>query len=275
MPELLAMGARFLVATGILILFLALKNGLSVFQIPKREYLTASLLGIGTLASGIGTVAIAERHIPTGVASLIVAALPIWVALFRTIAKESIPGATWLGTIVGFIGVIILLQPGGIKPISGANSTEVVFYMLLVLLGNFLWAFFTFISPKLQLPRNLLLFTSIEMFAAGIFLLLIGLIRGESFSGFSDSSMDSWVWFWYLVFVGSIIAYTAYLWLVVNAPVSLIATYAYVNPVIAVLLGVLFLNEVITLNYALGGAVIILGVLVVVTAESRRRKRSE
>ena len=87
--------------------------------------------------------------------------------------------------------------------------------------------------------------------------------------------MDSWVWFWYLVFVGSIIAYTAYLWLVVNAPVSLIATYAYVNPVIAVLLGVLFLNEVITLNYALGGAVIILGVLVVVTAESRRRKRSE
>lgn len=269
------MGARFLVATGILILFLALKNGLSVFQIPKREYLTASLLGIGTLASGIGTVAIAERHIPTGVASLIVAALPIWVALFRTIAKESIPGATWLGTIVGFIGVNILLQPGGIKPISGANSTEVVFYMLLVLLGNFLWAFFTFISPKLQLPKNLLLFTSIEMFAAGIFLLLIGLIRGESFSGFSDSSMDSWVWFWYLVFVGSIIAYTAYLWLVVNAPVSLIATYAYVNPVIAVLLGVLFLNEVITLNYALGGAVIILGVLVVVTAESRRRKRSE
>jgi drug/metabolite transporter (DMT)-like permease len=75
-----------------------------------------------------------------------------------------------------------------------------------------------------------------------------------------------------LVTVGSIIAYTAYLWLVVNAPVSLTATYAYVNPVIAVLLGVLFLNEVITLSYAIGGAVIILGVLVVVTSESRRRE---
>jgi drug/metabolite transporter (DMT)-like permease len=82
----------------------------------------------------------------------------------------------------------------------------------------------------------------------------------------------SWFWFWYLVTVGSIIAYTAYLWLVVNAPVSLTATYAYVNPVIAVLLGVLFLNEVITLSYAIGGAVIILGVLVVVTSESRRRE---
>jgi drug/metabolite transporter (DMT)-like permease len=245
-----------------------------MFRIPRREYLTASSLGIGALALGIGTVAIAEKHIPTGVASLIIAALPLWVVLFRTLSRESIPGSTWIGTLVGFLGVIILVQPGGIKPISSSDSDEVIFYMFLVVVGNFIWAFSTYVAPRLQLPKNLLLFTAIEMTAAGIALLLAGYIYGERFSEFSESSFESWFWFAYLVIVGSIIAFTAYLWLVVNAPVSLVATYAYVNPVIAVLLGVLFLEEIITFNYAIGGIIIILGVLVVVTSESKRRREA-
>jgi len=147
-----------------------------------------------------------------------------------------------------------------------------MFYISLVVIGNFIWAFSTFIAPKLQLPKNLLLFTAIEMLAASFALIFSGLIRGERFSKFSQSSFESWFWLGFLVLVGSIIAFTAYLWLVVNAPVSLVATYAYVNPVIAVLLGVLFLNEVITLDYAIGGIIIILGVLVVVTSESRRKR---
>jgi drug/metabolite transporter (DMT)-like permease len=274
MPPLLSMGVRFLVASTLILIYLFLKLGRAVLQIPKKEYLTASTLGIGALAVGIGTVAIAEKHIPTGVASLIIAALPLWVVLFRTLSRELIPGLTWIGTLIGFGGVVILVKPGGIEPISTSNSDEVIFYMLLVVIGNFIWAFSTFIAPKLQLPKNLLLFTAIEMVAASIALIFAGLIRGERFSEFSQSTLESWFWFGYLVIVGSIIAFTAYLWLVVNAPVSLVATYAYVNPVIAVLLGVLFLNEIITFNYAIGGIIIILGVLIVVTSESRRKREA-
>jgi drug/metabolite transporter (DMT)-like permease len=101
---------------------------------------------------------------------------------------------------------------------------------------------------------------------------LAGFIKGEEFSDFIDGSSWSWLWFVYLVIFGSIIAYSAYLWLVQNAPVSLTATYAYVNPVIAVALGAIFLDEVITASYAVGGLIIVLGVLVVVSAESRKPK---
>jgi drug/metabolite transporter (DMT)-like permease len=89
----------------------------------------------------------------------------------------------------------------------------------------------------------------------------------------SEATPSSWFWFSYLVVIGSILAYSAYLWLVVNAPVSLIATYAYVNPVIAIILGIIFLEEVITKNYALGGLIILLGVLTVVTSESRAKEK--
>ena len=109
------------------------------------------------------------------------------------------------------------------------------------------------------------------MFAGGISLTLAGLVKGESISDFLDASHWSWLWFWYLVFFGSILAYSAYLWLVTNAPVGLTATYAYVNPVIAVTLGAIFLDEVITLNYAIGGAIIVLGVLIVVSGESKKK----
>jgi len=108
--------------------------------------------------------------------------------------------------------------------------------------------------------------------AGGVSLTLAGFIKGEEISDFMDGSSWSWLWFVYLVIFGSIIAYSAYLWLVQNAPVSLTATYAYVNPVIAVALGAIFLDEVITASYAVGGLIIVLGVLVVVSAESRKPK---
>lgn len=273
MPPLLSMGVRFLAAAILLGVYLLVRKGISIFRIPRQEILSASFLGVLTLAFGIGTVAIAEEHIPTGVASLIIAALPLWIALFRTIAREKISKLTWLGTVIGFLGVVVLLQPGSIEPINNATSTEVTFYMFIVLIGNLAFAFGTFISPRFQLPKNLLLFTTIEMAAAGIFMLFAALIRGEDFSRLIEATPSSWFWFSYLVVIGSILAYSAYLWLVVNAPVSLIATYAYVNPVIAIILGIIFLEEVITKNYALGGLIILLGVLTVVTSESRAKEK--
>lgn len=269
------MGIRFTLAGALLLIFVWLRKGKDEFVIPRAEYFFASLLGFVTLGFGLGNVAVSSKHVPTGVVSLIIAALPLWIALFRSIARERISKLTWLGTIVGFAGVVILLKPGSIESVSGVDSQTLFFYMFMVLIGNVGWALGTYLAPRFPIPKNSLLFTGVEMFAGGIALTIAAFVRGESLADFLDASSSSWFWFIYLVFVGSIAGYSAYLWLVMNAPVSLTATYAYVNPVIAVLLGVLFLNERITLNYAFGGAVILLGVLIVVSSEGGKRQESK
>jgi len=269
MPPLLSMGIRFTLAGLILLAFIRSTKGSKEFAIPRPEILSASVLGFVTLGFGLGNVAVSSKHVPTGVVSLIIAALPLWIALFRTVAREKISKRSWLGTLVGFAGVVILLKPGSIESVSGVDSQTLFFYMFMVLIGNIGWALGTYLAPRFPIPKNSLLFTGIEMLAGGIALTIAALVRGEELSDFLDASNTSWFWFFYLVFVGSIAGYTAYLWLVMNAPVSLTATYAYVNPVIAVILGVLFLNETITLNYALGGAIILLGVLTVVSSERK------
>jgi drug/metabolite transporter (DMT)-like permease len=144
--------------------------------------------------------------------------------------------------------------------------------MFMVLLGNIGWALGTFLAPKFPLPKNTLVFTAYEMLAGGVSLTVAGLIKGESINDFLDATSWSWLWFVYLIIFGSIAAYTAYLWLVANAPVSLTATYAYVNPIIAVALGALFLNEKITSSYALGGLIILIGVILVVSVERKKKE---
>ena len=272
MPPLLSMGIRFTLAGLILLIFIRVTKGIAEFSIPRPEIVSASVLGFVTLGFGLGNVAVSSKHVPTGVVSLIIAALPLWIALFRSVAREKIKKLTWLGTLVGFAGVVILLKPGSIESVSGVGSSTLFFYMFMVLIGNVGWALGTYLAPRFPIPKNSLLFTGIEMLAGGVALTIAAFVRGEEFSDFLDASSTSWFWFFYLVFIGSIAGYTAYLWLVMNVPVSLTATYAYVNPVIAVLLGVLFLNEKITVNYALGGAIILLGVLTVVSSESNGKR---
>ena len=128
------------------------------------------------------------------------------------------------------------------------------------------------LAPKFPLPKNTLVFTAYEMLAGGISLTLAGFVKGESISDFLDATSWSWLWFVYLIVFGSIAAYTAYLWLVANAPVSLTATYAYVNPIIAVALGALFLDELITSAYAIGGLIILIGVILVVSVERIKKE---
>lgn len=272
MPPLLAMGIRFSIAGLLLLALIWATQGSSEFQVPRPEILSASILGFITLGFGIGNVAVSSEHVPTGVVSLIIAALPLWIALFRSIARERIALRTWIGTLIGFSGVVILIKPGSIQSVSGVDSGTLFFYMTMVLLGNIGWALGTYLAPRFPIPKNSLLFTAIEMLAGGIALTVAGFVKGERFVDFLDASTTSWIWFWYLVLIGSIAAYSAYLWLVMNAPVSLTATYAYVNPVIAILLGVFFLDEAITFNYAVGGSIIILGVLIVVSSESNEKR---
>lgn len=274
MPPLLSMGLRFLVAGTILSLLIALTQGAKELAVPAVEIQTSAVLGFLLLGFGIGNVSIAEAHVPSGIVALIIAAMPLWIAIFRFISGERPSSRTWIGLTIGFIGVALLLKPGSVQAVSNEGPSTVVFFMFMVLIGNIGWALGTFIAPKFPIPKNALVFTAYELLAGGVSLTIAGFIKGESFADVFDGSAWSWFWLCYLITFGSILAYSAYLWLIQNAPVSLTATYAYVNPIIAVALGAIFLNEVITLNYAIGGVIIVLGVLLVVSAERTTKENA-
>ena len=272
MPPLLSMGIRFMLAGILLGLFIIARNGFQEIAVPRNEIRTSVVLGFVLLGFGLGNVAVAEKHVPSGIVALIIAALPLWIAIFRFVSGERPSSRTWLGLCVGFVGVALLLKPGSVQSVSGEGSSTVIFYMIMVLVGNIGWALGTFLAPRFPLPKNALVFTAYELLAGGVSLTLAGVFKGETLGDFLDGSNWSWIWFAYLVIFGSIIAYSAYLWLVQNAPVSLTATYAYVNPAIAVALGAVFLDEVITASYGIGGLIIVLGVLVVVSGESNKKE---
>jgi drug/metabolite transporter (DMT)-like permease len=266
------MGIRFLIAGLLLGSIVSLRQGVGELRIPRAELRSSLLMGFLLLGFGIGTVSIAQAYVPSGIVALIIAALPLWIAIFRTISGERLVKLSWLGLVIGFAGVALLLKPGSITPVSDIENSKLFLFMLLVLLGNIGWALGTFLAPRFPLPKNTLVFTAYEMLAGGASLTLAGFIKGESISDFLDATSWSWLWFFYLVFFGSIAAYTAYLWLVANAPVSLTATYAYVNPIIAVALGAIFLDELITSAYAIGGLIILIGVILVVSVERIKRE---
>ncbi len=272
MPPLLAMGIRFLIAGLLLAAIISLRQGVGELKIPKAELKSSLVMGFLLLGFGIGTVSVSQEYVPSGIVALIIAALPLWIAIFRTISGERLAKVSWLGLMIGFAGVALLLKPGSITPVSEISNFKLFLFMLMVLLGNIGWALGTFLAPKFPLPKNTLVFTAYEMLAGGVSLTVAGFIKGESIDDFLDATSWSWLWFVYLIIFGSIAAYTAYLWLVANAPVSLTATYAYVNPIIAVALGALFLNEKITSSYALGGLIILMGVVLVVSVERIKKE---
>jgi len=266
MPPLLAMGSRFLAASSLLGIVLVIKFGPKFFQVSLRQILAMALLGALLLGLGLGMVTLAQfNDVPSGMVALLISALPFWIAIFKAIegAKTSI--WSWVGIGIGFIGVGILLQPELSKP----NNSSHLFWMFMVILGNLGWAFGTYIAPRLGLPKQTLVVTFYQMLLGGVGITLAGLLAKESLKDFFDATFASWMWWIFLVLIGSIATYTAYLWLVANAPVGLIATYAYVNPIIALLLGVLFLDEKLSITLLIGAVVVIFGVFLVVKTESK------
>jgi drug/metabolite transporter (DMT)-like permease len=266
MPPLLAMGIRFFAAGVIMLLALALRYGPRFLLVTKRQILAMALLGALLLGMGLGMVAMAQyNEVPTGMVALLIAALPLWIAIFKVIDGAKSSPLSWLGIVIGFIGVGILLQPELSKPNNGAH----IFWMLMVMVGNFGWAIGTYIAPRLGLPKNVLIVTGYQMLLGGISMASVGFLVGEDLGDFLDATLQSWLGWIFLVLVGSIATYTAYLWLVQNAPVGLIATYAYVNPVVAIALGTIFLDEVLSITLFFGAIVVITGVALVAWVESR------
>jgi drug/metabolite transporter (DMT)-like permease len=182
--------------------------------------------------------------------------------LLRLLARERPDLVSTIVLLVGFGGIVLLVQPG--------SDTGPLGYLLLTVLGSFLWALGSFLSPRIPVPRDALVATGYEMLVGGLVLLAIGL------AVYSPSELDPGRWsgrsifgLCYLVVFGSLLGYSAYVWLLANAPIAKVSTYAYVNPVVAIALGVVVLDESVTLRIAAGALLILASVASVLRRESR------
>jgi drug/metabolite transporter (DMT)-like permease len=265
MPPLLGAGVRFVLAGAALLAFLAVRRGWSALRPTRRQLVGA--LAIGTLLTGANAVVtLAEVDVPSGLAALLIAAVPLIVIVLRRGSGERVARASAAGVAVGFIGVAILLLPGE-RP-DGATLIG----MLGIIGGAVMWAAGSFASPRTDLPADPFTSTGWQMLLGGLVCSLAGVIHGELPDVHPASfSTDSILAFAYLVTIGSILAFSAYIWLLQNVAVSKVATYAYVNPVIAIFLGWLVLDETISAVTLAGAAVIVTSIAVVVRVESRRR----
>jgi drug/metabolite transporter (DMT)-like permease len=262
LPPLLSAGGRFVIAGAVLWTFLAIRRGWSHMRIDKRQLGASALVGAALLFGGNGLVQLAEeRGAPSSLAALVIASVPLWVILFRRLTRERISGGTLLGLAIGFSGVALLVLPGN-RP-AGADSLAVG----MLLAASAFWAAGSFFSKRLPLPKDPFVSTATQMITGGAVLLVAGLLTGESFAGaeLTPSSVGA---FAYLVVFGSLLAFTAYVWLLQNAPISKVATYAYVNLVVAIFLGWLILDERITVTTLVGAAIIVASVAFIVRKET-------
>ncbi|MEV4290129.1 EamA family transporter [Nonomuraea bangladeshensis] len=266
MPPMLSGSLRFVVAALLLGAFLLVKNGTAPFRMSGRQLGGAALVGLLLLTGGNGMVAVAEQHISTGLAALLVASVPLWLVVFRIAARDRPALLTLLGVLVGFGGVAALSLSGGGET---ASTTGIV----VILVASLSWSIGSFLSARIPMPPNVWAASAVEMAAGGLGLLVTGLSFGERLDVAAVSGR-SWGGLVYLILVGSLVGFTAYTWLLGNAPISLVSTYAYVNPAVAVVLGVLVVNEVATPQMIAGGAVILVGVALVVSTERRAKVRT-
>ncbi|MGP4094221.1 EamA family transporter [Nonomuraea sp. KM90] len=266
MPPLLHGAFRFVTAALLLAGFLLIKKGTAAFRMSPRQFGGAALVGLLLLTGGNGMVAVAEQHISSGLAALLVASVPLWLVIFRIAVRDRPAVLTLAGVLVGFGGVAALSLNGGGE---SAGTTGIV----VILVASLSWSIGSFLSARIPMPPNVWAASTVEMLVGGAGLALVGTTIGERVD-LAAISGRSWAALAYLVLVGSLVGFTAYTWLLGNAPISLVSTYAYVNPVVAVLLGVLVVNEHVTVQIILGGLVILVGVALVVSTERRAKSRA-
>jgi drug/metabolite transporter (DMT)-like permease/GNAT superfamily N-acetyltransferase len=262
-PPLLGAGVRFLTAGAVFYAFLALRRGLRAVSFSGRELLAATAAGTLLCFGGNGLVTVAEQDVPSGIAATLIASVPLWIILFRRFSRDPINRIALLGVLIGFAGVGVLMLPGE-RP-DGLSIGP----MLVVVAAAACWAIGSYYPRSWPLPRDTLLSTSLQMLTSGAVMVAVGAVVGEfgdvDPGGFSTKSIAGFVW---LVTAGSLVAFTAYTWLLKNAPVSKVATYAYVNPVVAIFLGWLLLDESITATIAVGATLIVASVALVVSRET-------
>jgi drug/metabolite transporter (DMT)-like permease len=250
-PPLFAVSTRFITAGALMAAIVALRGG--SLRIGRRAFVSCVVIGL-LLPGANAVLFFAERSVPTGLASLIIASVPLWIVVLRLLNGEHLSWRALTAVGVGFAGVAIIAQPSG-----GATTLGIV----LCFVSALMWATGSVFSARLEMPRDPFAATAYEMLAGGLLMLLPALLTVHAFSP-SKASIAAWT---YLVTFGSIVGYSAYVWLLANAPLGTVSTYAYVNPVVAIGLGVLFRGEQLTWRLVLGAAIVVASVAAVVRQE--------
>ena len=260
LPPLLMSGVRFLVAGAVLLAITSRMRGAAGDPIGWRQWRATAITGGLLLLGGNGGVAFGEQYVPSGVVALEVATVPLFIALFGAVALGRRLGRIAVGGIlIGLLGTAVLLRPGA----GGGGDLG---HMLLVLGSPLAWAIGSLYATRGPLPKRALVATGMEMVCGGALLLVAGLVTGEATAvHLARVSLASWLSVLYLIVFGSLVAFSAYVWLLTKVPTTAVATYAYVNPLVAVLLGWAFLSERITGQTLIAAALIVVAVAVILS----------
>jgi len=265
-PPFLQASMRFIPAALLLFAFVAIRQRHLARRPTRVELRDAAIVGTLLAVVGNGFVSFAEQTVPSGIAALLIALTPAWFAIISWLAfGDRIPRVAAVGIAIGLAGVAILSWPVG-----GAGDLEPI-GLLALLLAPIGWSSGSaYAARRAKHPQPAAMSLGLQMLFGGIVLFVIALARGEVAS-FDAAAVDtgSWLALLYLMLMGSLASWTVYAWLLQNAPLPLIGTYAYVNPIIAVILGAIVLSEPISPRTIVAGAVIIVGVALVVTARGR------
>jgi drug/metabolite transporter (DMT)-like permease len=270
MPPLLSLGIRFGLAAVIMGTVLVIRKGPGVLRVTRPQLLGSLLIGCLLLGIGNGGVMLGERDVPSGLAALIVGVIPLVVLVIRRLMGEVIDRTQVIGVTAGLIGLVVLVAPLGV-------SGSVAPLGLLLLLGSTIgWAYGSVLSRVVQLPSDPFVTTFYEFIAGCLFGFIVSGLTGEM----SDVHPASWstqslVALAYLIVFGSLIAFSAFTWLLQHAPVTRITTYAYVNPVVAVALGWFVLGEAITPSMIVGATMILASVALIVRLQRLPRDAPE
>ena len=263
-PPFLMAGTRHLVA-GLLLYIWMRSRGTP--RPSATHWKSAAIIGGLMLLGGNGLVTWAEQRVPSGLAALIVASVPIWMAVLEGLEKRARPGgAVIAGLLLGLAGIALLVAPGRF---AGNGHVDPI-GALALLTAALCWSFGSLYSRRVPLPASTFTATAMEMIAGGTWLWIAGLLFGEgSRLHLSAISMRSAVSLAYLILFGSLIGFTAYVWLLKATTTARVSTYAYVNPIVAVVLGALFAGEVITARVAIAALVIVGSVALIITSRSK------
>jgi drug/metabolite transporter (DMT)-like permease len=272
-PPLLMAGTRFLLA-GIILYAGARVSGAP--PSPRADWRTALIVGACLLLGGNGGVTLAEQYVPSGIAALLVATVPIYIALLSWLfGMSKRPSAlTWAGLAGGFAGVGVLLGPA-LRFSTAGESPHAWIGMTILLCSSLIWSAGSLYSRAAKNAPSPFLAAGQQMLCGGALLLIAGIARGE-LEHFDPRQIttQSLVAFVYLVLIGGIIGYVSYAWLLRYCDPAKVATYAYVNPIVAVLLGALFAHEALSLRTLVAAGLIVGSVAVVIMGQRTSPKDS-
>ena len=268
-PPFVMASTRFLIAGVVMLAAVVVVRRRSLVLPSMVEMRDCFIVGALLMGGGMGAVAWGEQTVPSGIAALLIAMMPVWVAIYgRAFFHDRLPLATGIGIAVGMAGVAILVAPSVILEGEGSLDPAGV---LALLISPMSWAAGSvFAARKARLPHDPFITTSLQMLSGALVLGLLGVAVGE-FARFDPAAVtsSSLAALAYLTIAGSLIAFTAYAWVLRHAPLPLIATYAFVNPVVAVILGAVILDETVTPLQVVAGRVIVIGVALIIWSRSR------